>query len=639
MRSILAFILFQGCAGITILGLEHRPDLYTPLFLDEVAKIKEIYRNGRKEEASARLNAINDEELNTAERAMKNNLVGVVLFSKGEYQKAVDIFNEALNMGRQDRALYAQLRLNLASASYRLGHRVKAYELLGILESRYLSPEELQKFHKLRYTLGKDLGRERSAIISLLSFLGSAKKLGDLKANPLYEVLISEFSSLAANEKWDILEDLADDNTLVVAYLGHMEAEKLYYSGRRGQALDLIKWIKKYFSRHEEIRYLIKNFDFRTKAFTKLDGKAIGLLLPLSGPRSNFGHRAMRGFDAFLRKTGRGSSYQIYTKDSQGSGVVGALGVRKLAEDHNVGVIVGGLFPQEAKKEYIEARKLGIFFISLSQIYLPREEKDHLLFEVPGSVESMVDTLFSDEHLERFGKRAAIIYPETDRGKTFVNAFWENTKVKGATITGLHSYKTKTKDFRAPVKKLLGLTYTRERQEEHDILKEVYAFEKHAMRRVQILGPQIDFDWVFVPAFPLEAMQIIPSFSYFDAADVKVIGGPSWRSKGLSRESRKFKNIYFLGDTITDRAKEFGLWFRREYGRRGGIIEMMAFDAFYMTDLLLGEKNFKTRTELDVNIRDIKEVSGLTGGWRQKNGLWIKLMSSLHLKNGKVVKN
>ena len=58
-------------------------------------------------------------------------------------------------------------------------------------------------------------------------------------------------------------------------------------------------------------------------------------------------------------------------------------------------------------------------------------------------------------------------------------------------------------------------------------MKKYYDSEKNvSVRRVvQKLKPLIDFDWVFVPSAPYNAIQIIPSFNYFDATELMI--GPS----------------------------------------------------------------------------------------------------------------
>ncbi len=623
--------------------MRDRKDLYTPEFMQRVDAIKKNYHQGQRAATLRSLKNLPDEKLNISERAMKYNLIGVVLFSQGAFNQSVGHFNRALETSYQDVLLTARIHLNLASSYFKLGFHDKAYETLVEVDFRYFTPEEAERYHKLRYRLGVQTGKAHDSVLSLLRALSFKTKINGLKRDSHYQILLSEFAKLDQEEKVSILEELESDKALVAGYLGYLEVEKLHYLGHRDEAEELLEWVKDYFIHHQEIKFLVEHFDFIVEASAKLNSRSIGLLLPLSGPRKNFGRRALMGFDAAWRRAlGEDEAelgYQIQVRDSQGSGIVGGLAVHELVKKNYVSVIVGGLFPEEATKEYLEARKLGVFFISLSQIYLPREKKNHLLLEVPGSVESMVNILFSDDYLKHFGKRAAIIYPETDRGHLFGNTFWGRAKAAGVDVTGVFSYQEGISDYRRPVKNLLGLEYTRERQEEYDLLEEVYALESgHSTRRVQILRPQVDFDWVFIPALPMEAIQIIPSFAYFDVFNTKLMGGPSWRSKRLSDESRKFGNIYFLGDESNQIPRGLNQWFYREYGQGIRLIEAMAFDAFLVADFLLKRKSITSRSELDAYVRHTRHLKGLKGSWMQSDGLWLKNMTPLHLKGGKVVR-
>ena len=637
----LLLIVLQGCSGISVL-MRDRESLYTPQFTQRINNIKKNYREGRQNTALASLRNLADEKLNPSERAMKYNLIGVIFFSKGKFDQSINFFNQALESSQQDPLLTSRIYLNLASSYFKLGFQEKAYDTLLELDFRFFAQDEAEKYHKLRYKLSKEIGKDRDSAVSLLRALSFKNNINDLKADPHYEILLSEFAKLDRQKKFSILEELESDKALVAGYVGYLEVEKLYYFGNREDAEELLEWVQDYFAYHPEIKSLVEHFDFIMEASAKLNSKSIGLLLPLSGARKNFGLRALRGFDAAFRRTQkreREMSYQIQIKDSQGSGIVGGFAVHELVKKNHVGVIVGGLFPDEAVKEYLEARKLGVFFISLSQIYLPQEKKNHLLLELPGSVESMVNVLFSDEYLNYFGKRAAIIYPQTDRGHLFSNAFWSKAHASGVKVTDVLSYQKGLNDYRRPVKKLLGLEYIRERQEEYDLLEEIYALENTRLtRRIQTLRPQVDFDWVFIPAFPMEAIQIIPNFAYFDAFNTKLVGGPSWRSKRLSDESYKFKNIYFLGDQTTQISGELNRWFYGEYGQRIRLIEMMAFDSFLVANSLLKQRQILTRSELDSTIRSTQELGGLKGRWTQSNGLWLKNMTPLYLKNGNVTR-
>ena len=363
----------------------------------------------------------------------------------------------------------------------------------------------------------------------------------------------------------------------------------------------------------------------------------------MTGPKASFGKRAMLGIDHALRdKIGRALPegklpFQLHVLDSAGSGAVGSYRVKELIDKHHVAVIVGGLFPQEAIKEYLEAKKYGVFFISLSQVYLPKEEKDHLLLEIPGSVESHLQEIFSSNVVERFGKRAAILYPSTPRGKAYVDEFWRRSKLSGLDLGGIVSYEKSQMDFREPVKNLLGLKFTRERQEELEILTEIHSLEKNkSARRIQTLKPQVDFDWIFVPSLPRETLQIIPSFSYFDAFRLNIIGGPSWRSKAIFDESYKLGSLFFVGDHVGEAADKFSQDFINRFGQQPRIVEMRANDALGIAISVLESSEFQSRNELDIHIRGKEQLMGVTGEWKMSDGVWIKEMAFLKLYKGKV---
>ena len=643
VQLIILVFLLSSCGGIQMLSGGKKEKLYTDAFTAKIETIKTNYKAGKKEEALGELLKMDEKLLMPTERALRRNLIGVIYFSKADFEKAIFNFDQALLTSRLDEGLTAQIYLNLASCYYKLDLIEKAYSTMSAATFNTLSANELSKFHKLKYRLAKELGKDRDVIISLIHYLGNKTKISDFKSDPLYEMLMSRFVKLETKEKFKIFEEFEERETLIVGYLAYLEAEKLYYSGEKGEAEDLLGWVEKGFNKYPEIDSLVKNFGFRMENTAKIDTNAIGILLPLSGKRANFGQRALKGFDAAmlqLKEKGESTPFNIHIKDSLGSGVVGAQAVRELVEKNFVSVIVGGLFPNEAEKEYLEAKRHGVFFISLSQIYLPKEQKDHLLLEVPGSIESQINQLFSPEMLEKFGRKAAIIYPKTQRGASIVDEFWRKSILNEVEVTDVLGFEKKGGDYRLPVKKLLGLQYPRERQEEYDILEEIYALEDNrSMRRIQTLKPQVDFDWVFIPSFPLEAIQIIPSFTYYDAFNVTIFGGPSWRSKRLKQESYKFKNIHLVGDDVKDLGEYFTKWFITKYERPPGLIEMRAFDSFQIINGLIKDRTFSTREELDLHIRGLSELDGLTGSFKLGEGVWLKKMVSLHLRNGKLNKD
>jgi hypothetical protein len=616
-------------------------DLYSEKFMTFITSVKEEYKSGQSQSALNRLQAYKTDELLPTEKALRRNLIGVINFSEKNYEQAIYHFEMALSKSRLDNALTAQIHLNLASSYFKLGYLDKSYATLSITEFKHLQKSEYKKFHKLHYSVATELEKPSQAMKSIIWYLSDIDKLSSLKAESMYEKLIGSFFQLSSNQKKRILQDFEDEPFLVVGYLGYLESEKLYYGGAREDAKDLLDWVDSKYANFQEIEILIQNFKFRLENFTKMNPYSIGVILPRSGDKAEFGKRALVGIDNGIRELNKNLEgnppFEVFVKDSEGSGVVGGYRVKELVEKHYVSVIIGGLFSSEATKEYLEAKKHGVLFISLSQVYLPKEEKNHLLLEIPGSVESLVNNLFSEQMLSHFGKKAAVIYPNSKRGQAYVDEFWRKAKLHDVKVTEVKSYDKNKTDHRETIQKLLGLKYKRERQEELDIMADIHSLEKNrSTRRIQTLKPIIDFDWAFIPSFPNEALQLIPSFTYYDAFNLNLIGGPSWRSRALSRESYKLGTLYFVGDDFKISDKTFINNFIDRYKMKPRLIEMRAYDAFSVINSVLGENTANSRDELEMLVRSKEKIVGLTGTWLLEDNVWLKQMVPLKMRRGKI---
>ncbi len=629
-------LIFWGCSGISL--IDKRSDqLYSPNFLLKIGSIKNQYKLGLLDQALSELKDIQEETLSDSEKALRRNLIGVILFSKKNYEQAIFNFDLALSSSEADDTLTSQILLNQARSYYKLGFLEKAFDGLSKVDPDKLTEKELGKHSILMFKLSHELGKGQEAVMALLRYFENKSQLSDLKSNPYFEFLLKNFQKLDEGQRLSILEDFTTKQSLVVGYLGYLEAEKLYYKNEKSGATDILNWVTKHFYKHSEIELLVNNFKFRVDNYAKVERFNIGVVLPLTGKKAEFGKRALMGLDSALRLNNPNGKFNIIVKDSEGTGALGSYRVKELIERNYASIIIGGLFSSEATKEYLEARKHGAVFISLSQIYLPKEQKDHLLLEVPGSVESQLGQVFSADFLNQFGKRAAILYPESERGKAYVNEFWRKAKLAGVDITGVIPFMKNQTDYREPVKNLLGLKFKREREEEFQILKEIYSLEeKRSARRLQFLKPQVDFDWLFVPAFPNEALQIIPSFGYFDAFGLNIVGGPSWRSKALSRESSKFGKLLFVGDNVSLPNQSYIKNFISLYKRKPRLIEMRSFDALKIALSMLDIEELESRDELDMYIRTKSSLKGITGNWRLSEGVWLKDLLSLKLAKGRI---
>ena len=452
---------------------------------------------------------------------------------------------------------------------------------------------------------------------------------------------MDSFRKLAGSERAYILEKNDDSKGAVIPFLAAEEALQRYYFGDKSGAEDVLGWMDNNYGELADVKEFVDEFKYRINNFSKVNAGAIGVVLPLSGDKERFGQKALSGIDTALN-AGKPEmfSVKLYTRDSRNNPTVAKKLIHDLVQKHHVSMIIGGLFPSTAKEEYLEAKKYGVVFISLSPVHLKKEDKNHLLIEVPGSVQSQVAALFSESFLEKNGNEIAMLYPESEGGEAYVNEVWRKAKEGKIKIKSLASYDKNVKDYREWVERLLGLKFKREREEELELWKEVYSLEKKrsSIRRIQTLKPVVDFDWVFTPSYPHEAIQIIPAFTYFDARGLKYVGGPSWMSRRLMKEQRNLGSLRFVGDDPADFDKSFVENFSSRNGPKPGLVETLAYEAMNLGLLVVNGAKFEKREELERKLVNIQKLKGITGVWNLKEGIWLKDMDIMQIQSNEIKK-
>ncbi|MBA2404543.1 MAG: ABC transporter substrate-binding protein [Bdellovibrionales bacterium] len=555
-----------------------------------------------------------------------------------EVDKSILNFEVAEKYSPKDTQLYSQVQLNMASGHYKLNQFSELNTHLKKIDPKMLNEVEKKKYAQLELAYGKKFENSVMVVKSTVILLGNLKTFSEIQNSNLYEPLKESFKKLSQSQKIELLEEFNNSDNLAVAHLAHLEAEERYMNGDKSGASDVVSWLKSEFGNNEEVRKFIKEFELRLENSGRISINDIGLVLPLSGDKAAYGQKAVSGIDVGLKVLGLNEAVKIHTKDSLDSPAQGAQAVLDLIREEKVSFIIGGLFPETAKAEYLEARKYGVLYISLSQINLPKEEKNHHLIEVQGSIESQIEALLSDEMIAKFGTRLGIIFPENEGGKAYADEIWRKANQKNIQITSIATFPKNTHDYRDSAQLFLGLKHQRERSEELNILEDVYSLEKTAIRRVQTLPPVLDFDWVFLATYPHEAIGLIPTLGYYDANKIKVVGGPSWVSNSLVKEQKNLGTLYFIGNDPKDINQEMLNKFQSVYGKPAGLIEILALDAMKIgADVLNASGEVNSRDDFDAKVKQ-KPLAGLTTSWTFKDGVWLKNMDSMTITRGQIVK-
>lgn len=650
MKNIIAALLLfsltslTACSGVKMISpnrnLAEKVDtskLYRQSFLQKVNEIKEKFRQGKSDAALKELTSMKEEGMSGAERSTRKNLIGVINFSKKNYEGAAKNFEEALALSKEDPSLEAQVYLNLGSAYYKMNQNDRALATLSMADFHNLQDNEAKKYHQLYALLSQQLGKKEQSLTSLIRSLEDKKTIAELKSEARYTAAEELFLKLSPSEKVRLLEDFDSEKNLTIPFLAYKDAEIAFKEGNKDKVKDYSIWIEKRYGNNTEIMNLLKNLGVRSQNNdVKIDLRYIGIALPLSGERKTLGERALTGIDVALEELALDPTkkYRLEMKDTQGSAATAAFAVKDLIEVNNVAAVIGGLTPNSATKEYLEAKKHGVLFISLSPVFLPKEEKNHLLIEVPASIESQVSHLFSPKMITKLGNRPAIIYPKNELGEAYANEFWRRSKKQNLDVTGLISYDRNSTDFKEPVKNLLGIKFTREREEELAIVNDIANLEKHkSIKRIQNLQPQIDFDWVFVPALPKEVVQILPNFNYFDAFNLSYVGVPSWRSELMTNEGYRYGNVFFMDESIGPNETPFTQKFMVKFNKQPKFVETISYDSLkIISNIIEADPNMETRQDLDLALEKKSSIQGESGLWKLDEDIWMKDMATFKIK-------
>jgi len=639
MRFYLIFLLvLVSCSGVKPLTYKRKPvekidtsKLYEKSFLQQISSVKEKFKNGKTDIAIKELNQIKESGLNTAELATKKNLLGVISFSKKSFDDAEKYFSEALKQAEADPELESQIQLNLGSTYFKLNQFEKSLKILQELNYHQLPATEAKKYHHLFAVVSEQLGKKDQRIQALIRTFDDKKTLISAREDSKFTQVVELYMKLSETERIRLLENFEEDKNLVIPLLVEKEIELAISKNDLEQRNDLIEWLQKHYSENKEVEALFAKYSNQSGSTNMPTSfSTVGVVLPLTGDQKSLGERALQGieFALFELEQKKNIKINLEVKDTQSSVASGAFSVKDLIENKKVNVVIGGLNPTSATKEYMEAKAKNILFISLSQVLVPTEEKNKLLIEIPGSIESQMEFLFSEKVISKLGKRPAIIYPKTELGETYVNEFWKRAQRKDLEVTGVVAIEKDIADFREPVKGLIGIKYPKEREEEAQVVNDISFLEKNKnVKRLQNLQPMIDFDWVFVPLLPRNAVQVLSGFNFFDAFNLNFIGVPSWRSELMINEGYRYGNVFFLDDKESEEESVVDQEFEKKYNRKPKLVELISYDALSVLSSFIGPMENQTTSR-----QTLSELKGLTGNWNLVDNIWIKNLSLQKIK-------
>ncbi len=590
---------------------------YSEVFIGQVKKSKKFLR--KKDYANARktLNTLKDEEISVFEQAEKYNVLGLVYFNEGKISKAQILFEKAYaKVAGENSKLKNQLLLNLSAAAYKKSDIKKSVNYLQQIDTSKVTYKDAKKKHLLSYFIATKLKRENEQIHALINYFDNDENRGNVLQSKFYTVLKEKFFKQDELVQKSFIEQYKNQkNNFAMREMVVTYRNALKQKGDRSSVDELQSIIGTDYLQYES----------QINFFSAIDRSKVGIVLPLTGEKANFATKILSGVSLALKNIGE--PFELVVRDSQNIPALAVAKVSELIEQENVSLIIGGLFSNTSEREYEAARKRGVIFLSLSQVNTNRFNKNKLLVELQGSIESQVSAALNNEVASRIGNKVTLLYPNNELGHSYLDEFWNQAKVNGFELIETSGFEKGINDFREAIGKLSGIEYTRAKEKEYRELVKQYKKdgEEEKIEEIELLKPTLEYDWVFIPSFPKEALQIIPSFKYLGVKDINFVGGPSWKSRSLFSQKKYLGNVNFVTDIEGMRKNEFVNIYKSSMGMMPKLLETLGYESVYLANQILSN-NFSTRKELGESLMSKSSLNSYLGQWNSENNLWLKKM-------------
>ncbi|MFO7970952.1 MAG: penicillin-binding protein activator, partial [Desulfobacterales bacterium] len=213
-------------------------------------------------------------------------------------------------------------------------------------------------------------------------------------------------------------------------------------------------------------------------------------------------------------------------------------------------------------------------------------------------VKALVSYAVQDLNLTRF----AILYPDENYGKTFMNLFWDEVIAFGGRVAGVESYNSAHTDFSDSIKKLVGLYY------DENIIEE-------KQEKTEAI---VDFDAVFIPDAPKKAGLIIPQLAFYDVIDIYLLGTNLWHSDSLIEMAREYVQDAIMPDgffveSASEEVTDFVKNFHNTFQRKPEYIEAVAYDTAVILFQTVSSPDIRFRSDLKNKLKTFNDFPGVTG--------------------------
>jgi branched-chain amino acid transport system substrate-binding protein len=338
----------------------------------------------------------------------------------------------------------ARARYLLGLAMHRSGDWARSRELLRPFAATIASGDDAVELHAVLADDSARLGDVQDALVEYGAFFEGARPAEKMYLRDRVSDLVANVSPSEAARLWSGVPH----DGLAAAYLGRRLAADRRAAGDEKMAQSLLDE-----SRAARERAGIEE-PKEARARSAGGGRAIAMLLPLSGPKRALGERALRGalLAADLMATPNlpsGVPVELRVRDTGSDPARATAAVEELAKD-GVAAIVGSPDRVEAQMAVPRAEQLGVPFLELAPDEARRAETTFKLVRQTDARARALARLA----VKRGARSVAVLAPDSAYGRNMAAAFVDEARKLGARIAGEVRYPETSTTFIEPVRRI-----------------------------------------------------------------------------------------------------------------------------------------------------------------------------------------
>ena len=347
------------------------------------------------------------------------------------------------------------------------------------------------------------------------------------------------------------------------------------------------------------------------QALLTTERSKIGVLLPLSGPGSRVGTRALRGIELALtmvQERDPAAKLSLVIRDSTENVAPAQEALRALVNEEHVVGVIGPLFSRTATELAALADQLAVPLISPYArdsdfpALSPYAFRNSVTDAMQGRV--LAEHAMSVLKLRRF----VILHPEDAYGTALRDRFREQVLQRQGEIVAVLSYSPNSTDISRAIARLQGLQY----------------------------------DAIFLPEYADKVGTIVAQLAAQHIQGMQLLGTDGWNAPGLvATDAHLLEGAVFVdgffADAPSPAVHTFVERFRTRYHETPGLLAAQAYDTLLMCAQVL-KAGAQTPAQLRdglLHVRDFAGVSGLTSMGDKRDAEKVPYL--LTVKGGQIV--